>query len=675
MSKKRYSSSRGFSLVAALLLMLLISALSVALMYSVNTEQKISAADQEQNIARYAAEGAEEKMIADVASMYSQKGAPLMVDIQNLGGPANTPTFPGVTITNYQITADPSQANPALPATVTKIQKSGTYAFTIPIHMDVVATTSSGTQVHINRDSEIALLPVFQFGVFSDSDLSFFPGPQFDFNGRVFTNGNLFLAASTNALSFHTKIQTARDVVRKVLVNNADVSAAAPAAQRRTANVLIPVTSGGCDTIPAPTNPITGPPVACQFFDQTMSSLNSGNPYVEDVTENKNPSWSATSSNFGGNIQTRWDGVTPLTLPFVGGAANNPNAPPPAPWEIIKRPPNNGAPDLVGTSREYNLAQIRILLDDKVTDLPGGQQFGGTGASLDVNLGLVPQTFNVDGAGVQSFAQAERLAYDATQTAGKYNCTYAKNNCVSPDDPDAGWYGTAATWPLITGWLRVEYRDAAGNWNNVTQEWLQRGFARGPQSPNNDPSAVPAAAGPNTVHKNAILIFQKRPNPLPPDLAGDTYVGPYISGTLYTKNQVVTYNTSPTTTPVKYYICIKNTTGTQNPTNATYWTPMAQAWGYTKLAALNDPTYGWFPLNMYDPREGEFAHNTNPQANSCAVGGLMNVVELDIGNLTQWLLGNTGVNGAKVDTTFQNGYIVYFSDRRGMQTRKAFPLW
>jgi len=45
----------------------------------------------------------------------------------------------------------------------------------------------------------------------------------------------------------------------------------------------------------------------------------------------------------------------------------------------------------------------------------------------------------------------------------------------------------------------------------------------------------------------------------------------------------------------------------------------------------------------------------------------MNAVELDVGNLRNWLLGTTGVTGNQVDYTTANGYILYFSDRRGMQ--------
>jgi hypothetical protein len=44
----------------------------------------------------------------------------------------------------------------------------------------------------------------------------------------------------------------------------------------------------------------------------------------------------------------------------------------------------------------------------------------------------------------------------------------------------------------------------------------------------------------------------------------------------------------------------------------------------------------------------------------------MNAVEIDVGNLQNWLAGSIGVSGTSVNSSKQNGYILYFSDRRGM---------
>jgi hypothetical protein len=94
--------------------------------------------------------------------------------------------------------------------------------------------------------------------------------------------------------------------------------------------------------------------------------------------------------------------------------------------------------------------------------------------------------------------------------------------------------------------------------------------------------------------------------------------------------------------------------------------------GDSKLAnngaqLYQSPTqYNWYPINFYDPREGEVRDFTPGNPSSCTPNGVMNAVELDVGNLQQWLAGKIGTNGGKVDSTSQNGYVLYFSDRRGM---------
>ena len=61
-------------------------------------------------------------------------------------------------------------------------------------------------------------IPVFQFGIFSETDLSFFAGPDFNFGGRVHTNGNLFLA-SGSTLTLADRVTANKEVVRTNLAN------------------------------------------------------------------------------------------------------------------------------------------------------------------------------------------------------------------------------------------------------------------------------------------------------------------------------------------------------------------------------------------------------------------------------------------------------------------------
>ena len=60
----------------------------------------------------------------------------------------------------------------------------------------VTARSKGGSEVRLRRGLQTVAVPVFQFGVFSDTDLTFFGGDDFDFGGRVHTNGNLWLSES-----------------------------------------------------------------------------------------------------------------------------------------------------------------------------------------------------------------------------------------------------------------------------------------------------------------------------------------------------------------------------------------------------------------------------------------------------------------------------------------------
>jgi hypothetical protein len=143
------------------------------------------------------------------------------------------------------------------------------------------------------------------------------------------------------------------------------------------------------------------------------------------------------------------------------------------PIQIIRKPINGeAAGTTLSTSRLYNKAQIRVLLADSLADLH--PERGAAAIDVeDVNL-TNQQTatfpigggFNVGGT-IYPFAQADQTK-------------------------DGNWIknvhdGASAQWSLfkdtaVTGtrqtWLRVEYKNAAGNWIGVTNEWLGLGFAR-----------------------------------------------------------------------------------------------------------------------------------------------------------------------------------------------------
>jgi len=446
---------------------------------------------------------------------------------------------------------------------------------------------------------------VFQFGVFSDSDLSYFAGPNFNFQGRVHTNGNLFLAeGNANALVLNDKVTAVGEIVRDRLANNFLTNA------NYTGNVYVLRQNQGCNGTVAQAIANVG---GCIQFTVPDASWSGGLPPVPAIGANCPAAGAACNANWP-NISTTvspttfggWIGngtsmaVQPLTLPFVQGANGSAQQ-----IQIIRKPPpGEVATSATGSSREYNKASVRILLASNQADLHP-ERPGVLVGDVDLTAGgcLASPTGKavaVVGAGTTRIAMAT-----AAPAVGDVAWVGAPTGSLCGANP--------APWNLIDGWLRVEYLNAAGAWVGITNEWLQLGFARGVNPPTRP---VGGGAGSNPVHPNAILILQEQADRNANGNATDAVDAP---------NNIVDGGT------------------------------LSQ--------------YSWYPINLFDPREG-FPRDAAPagMANpACYVNGIMNAVELDVGNFQKWLQGTVpGGNGPLVSFSSQNGYLVYFSDRRGM---------
>ena len=123
--------------------------------------------------------------------------------------------------------------------TVSAGSNQGLYAEIIPMTLQVIATRPAGASINITRKVEVALIPVFQFGVFCGYDCSYFPGPNFSFGGRVHTNQNLFLAAGGD-LVFNDKISAYSQVIMDQLENGHSTSVGYGG------TVFVPKASSGC---------------------------------------------------------------------------------------------------------------------------------------------------------------------------------------------------------------------------------------------------------------------------------------------------------------------------------------------------------------------------------------------------------------------------------------------
>jgi len=238
------SKMRGFTLIASMLMLVLLSSIAIGLMFLANGAGHAGNNDLESNVAYYGAESGMEKLTTDLLSLYQQKLSPTQTDLNNLAT-TSVPSSAQVGNMAYKESAFWTNPGPGgLPVVSTSVIGNGPYAGLtaemIPITLQVSAIRPSGAAVNMTRGVQVALIPVFQFGVFSDSDLSYFPGPYFDFRGRVHTNGNLYLAADSGPLQMDSNVTAVKEVIRDRLANGFSNGS------NYQGNVLLPNATGGC---------------------------------------------------------------------------------------------------------------------------------------------------------------------------------------------------------------------------------------------------------------------------------------------------------------------------------------------------------------------------------------------------------------------------------------------
>src|SRR5258708_3248255 len=304
-----------------------------------------------------------EKMTADFSSLFARTSQPTQAQLDTIA--ASYPTE----LINEGFTFSKPDGSPGqllspdpVPNSSVTIPNgsvfSGLIATVIPYTLDTTATqTATGTQVRPQRKVNTYLVPIFQFGMFSNEDLEWHPGPAFAFNGRVHANGNLYI---NGAMTFLSKVTTANELVVDV-VRNGTTRTGSMSVQVGAINV--PLTIGS--VVNGPNVSGTSPGMPGYFPGSPNGTFNS--------------TWAGTSvaaasagvsNRFGGQVITQETGGVPLLLPMqLEGNQTR---------EIIKRMmPNDNT--ILSQSRYHAKSQIRILIDDEsptstdAAGIPAGQ--------------------------------------------------------------------------------------------------------------------------------------------------------------------------------------------------------------------------------------------------------------------------------------------------------------
>lgn len=473
----RLSNERGVALIATMLLLAMMGALLVGFMALVTADQRSSRATRDQTQAYAAAHAGLEKLTSDLGDLFATNYAPSCTAINGLVASTRLPTLPNVSFEapgggsgysiNYTCVSNRPQSE-STPRTITAGPYQGFQGLVTPYDILVTARTDSGAEVRMRRQMQTVAIPVFQFGIFSENDLSFFAGPNFNFGGRVHTNSNLFLAEGNgNTLTLADRVTVFGEVVRRNLSNGWLTQGNNYDGTVRVATSATQTTVMGFDK---------------GSWGAAMPQL-PGPPTGEWLEPWNDPAWTTFSvSTTHGYMRNGRTGARRLELPLVQMGAR--------PIDLVRRPRTGSNEDTANAAvfgqRYYSMASLRVLLSDRpedLTDLPG------VTATAPVNLAdLTASGYVVDG--------------DHPPVAKVPAAVYS---------PAAQNYLASAGSALVTGYLKIEVQRSAGVWEDVTLDILNRGIAGRNLSTGVLNTPGTGCAEPNT---NAIIRLQRlRDNP------------------------------------------------------------------------------------------------------------------------------------------------------------------
>lgn len=657
------TNERGAALILALIILLLLGAISVTVLAVVSREARIAGSDLNRTQTFYAAASGMEKMTNEFSNLFTRTANPTQAQLNAIA--ANYP--PELYLEGFRFTQSLTPINPGGPAATVSISYgpyAGLLASIVPYKMYSTANRVDGTVVKLEREINNYLIPLFQFGMFSDKDIELHPGPPFTFNGRIHTNGNLYLNGNVTMLD---KVTAANEVVYDVLRNNS-VGAGATVSMLVN-NINVRMTMGSV---------VNGP---------NLPGANPGARGYHPTSPNgtNNASWNATSviaaqagvnNQFGGNLLTRTTGSKPLLLPLqIGGNSTR---------ELIKRSVAGEAAldPVLNQSRYHTKAEIRILIDDEA--------MAGDAAGIPAGQGVLLSAFNpmaldggnalrvVSDAGAYATAlnweqgdpardrpadtvRSVRNDYSVwTSVAAAVNATAADsthaNNAAIPRGPGGGFIPPGAG---VRGRILIQIVAADGvTTRDVTREILSMGMTEG--EPNGIvylqrplwAAFVQGARDRDGGSENLEFLTH---NALSRCIA---------DGEINSANFSIDANAG-------FYNTIFLQVDDDPHTGALPYMPTAFSRNdKTPAASMNRIV----PINVYNPREGWI--NSGLAATSIYERGITGVVEINMRNLARWvdgvydnnLLRATPAISANIDPS--NGYVVYISDRRG-DRRKA----
>ena len=646
----------GIALLTTLLLLILMSSLLVGFILLVVGGTKLSGMNDDYSKAYYGAEAGMEKLTADLGTLFDQNYSPTGAQVNSIM--TTPPTLTNIQFINaqtggsgYSLTfPQDGNGNPvASNAQILSGAYQGMVALSTPYTLTVTSHTTNGSEVKLQRTTQTVGIPMFQFGVFSDSDLSFFPGPVFNFGGRTHTNGNLFLAAG-NTVTLSDRVTAIGDVVRTNLSNG------------------WPTTSNYGGTVNIATSSGNPPPVRSLGYAE--GSL------VGTLGSSPNPNWQSISlgaANYNGYLRggTTSSGQK-LNLGVVTLGSGITQS-----VDVNRRPPGPES-NAITAERYFAQASMKILLSDNPADImnlpcidPTVQPFNladlarpaAQWTAFSANASALFTAMNNNNAAGLSTSPVPLAASGAPPGNTAYNPT----NIVT-GDPQGYWI--PANNPIIKGYIKIEvqkgYGSPCGQWKDVTIEVLSLGYAGKDINPTpiTGGGSTPAGKIPVLPNNNSGGTIGQRSQVSPP-------VGNAAFSGIYAPISCLDVHPNA---------LIRIERVRDNPSSASAANGNCGVVATLgKITGFPTAVTDYWPNVLFDTREGTL-RDVAPSGSAgvgsikydqmVALGGVMHYIEVDAANVAKYFSGALGSSGilAFDPNVAPNDFTVYVSDRRDNYT-------